>query len=64
MMGVKSIGPVSSELSTPPNSSLDKRTTENYGKVKIPHVISPIPGEVSVVGVKRIPIWSEGMMLR
>jgi hypothetical protein len=63
-MGVKLMELTSLELSSPPNSGLDKQTTENYAKVKIPQVISPNPGEVAVVGVKKIPSWLAGMMAR
>ena len=63
-MGVKRIGLVSLELSAPPDSSLDKPMTEKYAKVKVPQAISPVPGELSVVGVKRIPICFTGMMPR
>jgi hypothetical protein len=62
MMGVKLMELTSLELSAPPNSGLGEQTTENYAKVKIPQVISPNPGEVAVVGVKKIPIWLAGMM--
>ena len=62
MMGVKLIGLVNLELSAPPNSGLDKRTTENYTKAKVPQAISPFPGEVAVVGSKKIPIWSAEMV--